>query len=399
MKKFALVLSGGGFKGAFQIGALSYLRKNWSRINAAGGEMKFDVIAGVSVGSLNGVLTACDELAALERLWADIGDDVENIYTSDFIDTRNQTDQLKLTLDFEKIREKFIPNIDLRVNFWRGIGLLLSRSKRRKLIREFLAEAQEDFSANFRHFRAIADNTPLRKKLDELVSLNKIKNCIFRCGFVSLNDGKYYSYRHTAFTDDGNFRNAILASTAMPVVWEPVASISVCPDGAEEVVLQAVDGGIRNVSPLADVINEINHDDPGSDYTIVIINCSAGVVDFEKYEDANIAGIALRSLNDIAIAEIFNNDITEFLRINDIIEQVKSLNPQFEIRNYRPGEGRTGKILRPFKAIIMQPDPGVLGDSLVANAALNARRRAHGEEKAARALSALEGKAPGLVMV
>ncbi|NUM42443.1 MAG: hypothetical protein HUU45_12520 [Leptospiraceae bacterium] len=30
MKKYALVLSGGGFKGAFQVGALRFLKKNWN---------------------------------------------------------------------------------------------------------------------------------------------------------------------------------------------------------------------------------------------------------------------------------------------------------------------------------------------------------------------------------
>lgn len=399
MKKFALVLSGGGFKGAFQIGALRYLRRNWSKINPASGGMKFDVIAGVSVGSLNGVLTACGEFDALERLWHEIGPNVENIYTSDFIDTSNQTDKLKLTLDVRRIKEKLIPNIDLRISFLKGLGLLLSRSRREKYMDELLAKVQKDFSANFQNFRAIADNSPLRKRLDELVRLDKIKDCIFKCGFVSLNDGKYYSFRHNAFKSDEDFRNGILASTAMPIVWEPVEKISISGEGQDLNIHQSVDGGIRNVSPLADVIYEINRDDPENDYTIVIINCSSGEVDYEKYENANIAGIALRALNDIAITEIFNNDISEFLRINDIIEQVRSVNPQIVIRNYKLGEGRTKKILRPFKAIIIQPDAGVLGDSLVASAPLNARRLEHGEKKSAEALKAIGSGEKDLIVV
>jgi NTE family protein len=390
MKKFALVLSGGGFKGAFQIGALGHLRRNWSKINPESSEMKFDVIAGVSVGSLNGVLTACNEFDALEKLWFDIGPNVENIYTSDFIDTRNQTDELKVNLNFKKIKEKFIPNIDLRINLWKGLGLLVSRSKREKFIDELLGEVQKDFSANFQNFRAIADNSPLKKRLDELVRLDKINDIVFKFGFVSLNDGKYYSFRQSAFKTDEDFRNGILASTAMPIVWEPVKRITVFPEGVVLNIDQSVDGGIRNVSPLADVIEEINNDDPGNDYTIVIINCSAGEVDYEKYEKANIAGIALRSLNDIAITEIFNNDISEFLRINDIIEQVRSVHPQLQIRNYNLRDGRTEKILRPFNAVIIQPDAGVLGDSLVANTALNLRRFEHGEKKAAQVLKILQ---------
>lgn len=401
MKKFALVLSGGGFKGAFQIGALRHLRQHWSKIHPGSNQMKFDIVAGVSVGSLNGVLTASNEFDALERLWLDIGHNVENIYTSDFIDTKNQSDELKVNFNFRKIKEKFIPNVSLDINLWKGLGMLFSKSQRKKFIDRLLDKVQEDFTANFQHFKAIADNTPLRNRLATLVSKDKIKDCIYKCGFVSLNDGQYYSYRHTAFKSDEDFRNGILASTAMPIVWEPVPSITTLVDGREHNIAESVDGGIRNVSPLADVIDEINNDDPAHEYTIIIINCNSGLVDYEDFRDANIAGIALRALSDVAITEIFNNDINEFLRINDIIDQVRLVNPNLEIRNYSVREGRLNKILRPFKAIIIQTDPGVLGDTLVANERLNTVRLTHGEEKAAQALALLggAGEAPRLVMV
>lgn len=391
MKKFALVLSGGGFKGAFQVGALQYLKQNWKTINPETTDvMKFDVIAGVSVGSLNGALVACDEFAALEKLWLDVGGNVEEIYTSDFIDTKNQSDEVRVRIDLRNLLQKFIPNLDVRISLWRGVGLLLSKSKRRKFIDDLLAEAEKDFTAHFKHFRALADNSPLRKKLEALLSKEKVKNLVFRCGFVSLNSGLYYSFKHTDFKTDEDFRQGILASTAMPIVWEPVARINTSVNGKDHGIDQNVDGGIRNVSPLGDVIDEINLDDPGDDYTIVIINCGSGVIEYERYDDANIAGIALRALNDIAITEIFNNDIAEFLRINDILEQVRSSDPALQIRNYNLREGRTKKILRPFKAIIIQPDPGILGDSLVSNIPLNTRRMDHGRQKAAEALSVLQ---------
>ena len=159
--------------------------------------MKFDVIAGVSVGSLNGVLTACDEFDALEKLWLDIGPNVENIYTSDFIDTKNQSDELKVRLDFKSIKDKFIPNVDLRIGLWKGLGLLLSKSRRGKFIDELLGRVEKDFTANFQNFRAIADNTPLKQRLADLVRIDKIRDRVFKCVFVSLNDGRYHSFRHS----------------------------------------------------------------------------------------------------------------------------------------------------------------------------------------------------------
>src|SRR5688572_19786456 len=83
-KKYALVLSGGGFKGSFQVGALQYLKKNWSVIDPQNPVMKFDIVAGVSVGSLNGALIASDAFDQLEQLWIAAANNVEEIYTSDF---------------------------------------------------------------------------------------------------------------------------------------------------------------------------------------------------------------------------------------------------------------------------------------------------------------------------
>lgn len=411
MKKFALVLSGGGFKGAFQIGALRHLRKHWSLLkppsgsgsesDSQPGDMKFDIIAGVSVGSLNGVLTACNEFDELERLWLDIGTNVENIYTSDFIDTHNQSDRVKVKVDFKKVKERFIPNLDLKISLGQGLRVLFSKSRRERFLNDLLGKAEKDFYLHFRKFRSLADNGPLKRRLENLIRIDKVKGCIYRCGFVSLNNGEYYSVRHSDFKTDEDFRNGILASTAMPVVWEPVPKITITIDGADLTIDQSVDGGIRNVAPLADVIDEINNDDPGNDYTIVIINCNSGSVNPDEYAEATIAGIALRSLQDIAITEIFNNDIAEFLRINDIIHQVQSVRPDINIHNYNVQHGRTTKVLRPFRAIVIQTDPGVLGDALVANEALNARRFAHGEKKAADVLKVFQdlGRDQRLVIV
>src|SRR5690606_28940311 len=110
--------------------------------------------------------------------------------------------------------------------------------------------------------------------------------------------GTYYAPRHDAFASDTDFRNAILASPAMPIVWEPVPEIRMREGVLNGRVTQAVDGGIRNVSPLGDVIEEINK--AGSDdYTIVIINCNPGVLVEESFREAHIAQIALRSLVEI----------------------------------------------------------------------------------------------------
>lgn len=63
MKPFGLVLAGGGGKGAYQIGA-------WEAMREIG--VRFDAIAGVSIGSINGALIAADDFKAASELWNNI---------------------------------------------------------------------------------------------------------------------------------------------------------------------------------------------------------------------------------------------------------------------------------------------------------------------------------------
>ena len=117
---------------------------------------------------------------------------------------------------------------------------------------------------------------------------------------------------------------------------------------------------------LTDIIKEINKD-PANEYKIIIINCSSGEVLPENYKEKGIASIALRSLNDIALTEVFNNDIEEFIKVNDILTQVHDINPNQPIYNFDyKTNTRSTKPLKRFSALIIQPDTNVLGDSLVA---------------------------------
>ena len=63
MKPYGLVLAGGGAKGAYQLGA-------WKAMREIG--VRFDAIAGVSIGAINGALVAADDFLCAERLWNEI---------------------------------------------------------------------------------------------------------------------------------------------------------------------------------------------------------------------------------------------------------------------------------------------------------------------------------------
>lgn len=371
MSKIALVLSGGGFKGAFQVGALQMLQENWGKIDAANPEMKFDIVSGVSVGALNGLLVAQNKFDTLLDLWSNIGKNgVSEIYTSDFIDT-----------GFSKNSENTELNFKLS---WKTIKKHFPKTTRNLALKGIFARKSifTSFKKEFQQLNAIADNTPLYEKLKIYAQKEYFEDCMFKVGYVSLTTGKYYSVNCCDFISDEDFAKGVLASTTMPTVWSPVDKINV--NGALH--QQCVDGGIRNVSPLRDMIDDIKNDTSSEEYTIVIINCSTGKVPDEDFKDKNIAQIALRALSDIAITEIFNNDIREFITKNYLVKQIKEIHPEEVIYDYDFERQQKGKPLKYFKAIVIQPDENILSDPLTTNARQIKSDMEHGRHKAAIAL-------------
>ena len=59
-KEYGLVLDGGGARGAYQIGA-------WKALVEAG--VKFNAVAGTSVGALNGALICMGDIEKAEGIW------------------------------------------------------------------------------------------------------------------------------------------------------------------------------------------------------------------------------------------------------------------------------------------------------------------------------------------
>ena len=297
--KRALVLSGGGAKGAFQLGALEYIRENKPSF------FDFSIIAGVSVGSLNAVMLAQDKFTQLQKLWKEISNN--KVYTG------------------------ALPQGVLEY-LWLVIRIL--------------------FGA-----RAILGIRPLMRQIESDVNLADVK-VDYRCGFVSLVTGEYVPCKHTDFGNDNeNFRKAILASSSMPLIWEPVNDVRVNAG----IYQQLVDGGVRNVSPLKDVIVD-NPDE------IIIINCSTKTLQKEPEAGKNIFRIAERSLVDITIDEIFHGDIEEFVKTNEIVKQCAEKG----VTIFRDND-RT-EPYKYFNAIIIEPETG-LGNNLDFSASLIDERR------------------------
>ncbi len=268
-KKNALILSGGGAKGAFQAAAEKYAREEKG--------YSWDIIAGVSVGALNGTMLAMEKYQRLWQVWNSISDD--QVYTGGF-------------------------------NLWSVIKLA--------------------FGA-----KSFYGNKPLWEMLQAELDPKLIKADL-RVGSVSLVTGEYVDFSKS----ESELAKAVLASTVMPVIWTPVDISSA--------YLSMVDGGVRNITPIGDVLDT----DPDE---VVIINCGPQAQNVLDHEPGNVVEIGLRTL-DIVLNEIFRTDMESFVRINGLVKEAES----HGVTLHNP---KNGKPLKYFEYKIVEP-AAALDDTL-----------------------------------
>ncbi len=98
----ALVLSGGGAKGCFQVGALDYL------INEEG--LDFNIICGVSVGALNGAMIAQGDIMGLKDIWTNIksADDIYEERAFGLLGAALGKDSLYNNAPLEKLINRYV---------------------------------------------------------------------------------------------------------------------------------------------------------------------------------------------------------------------------------------------------------------------------------------------------
>lgn len=192
-RKVAVVLSGGGAKGAYEAGALASIVRKTQDIH---------VMTGASIGAINAAVFA----------W-------EYEQTGDMIRAAETVKSIWLELG-----ELFT------VNFWRIAG---------QAIRSYWN------TRNPLNFSAVVDNRQIRKKLKELIpediKISDIKRIELAINATCLTEGKTVSFTRD---NDAYLCEAVLASSAIPLVFE-TQSIN---EGFY------VDGGIFNNTPLRDAL-------------------------------------------------------------------------------------------------------------------------------------------------
>lgn len=252
-KKYVLVLSGGGFKGAFQVGAINYILNNEIEIEGEKIKIdKFDIITGVSVGCLNGAMVATNQVTELNDLWfnqiANNGPGI--IHQSKIIDAAG-------IINGNKIIGQIVPKLGLK----RIVKLMLSKKARKRLGTQVVSSVK-GFS--------LSDNSPLITTISKYVNKDKLKGIRFKLGFVNLERGEYVCKSADDFKDDENLYKAIQASSCMPIIWHPTMDIE---DKDGNHYKTNVDGGLRDNSPLKDAIDEMAKDPEDTEHYVIVISC------------------------------------------------------------------------------------------------------------------------------
>lgn len=301
-KKIALVLSGGGAKGAFQVGALEVFYEHG---------YEFDIISGVSVGALNGAMIATRQFKELQRLWMSVS-------RSDILHSRTIGEVIQQFILYK-------------------IGLVDPP-------------------------RGLNDHTPLKRLISNYLFGKKVQ-IPFHFGFVTLESGDYVNatIRRNGHHIDEDDILRILASSAIPVQIDPV-------DFYDQTL---VDGGIRNISPIAEVL-------PYNPDEIVIIPTEPLINRKEETNVNDILRIAKRAI-DVMLEEIFIEDIKRFVQINRLVGQAKDQSATLKKPNGMPYKYIESHIIAP---------KNTLGDSLDFDEEVLQERYQKGRERAKAVLDA-----------
>ncbi len=276
MAERVLIMSGGGAKGAFQAGVIEQLTKQ---------EWTPDAVAGISVGALNGVMVATGKSDELVKIW-------------------------------QELREEQV----------------LKRRRIDRKAKSFLLHKLGVDKPTLGFF----DNTPLRKKLRESVG-NQFR-MDFYCGTVNIETGAYKEHVGRPMMVPWNHLDAVIASTAIPVVFDPVNLDNELH----------VDGGVRHINPVGRILKDFTPKE------VVFITCRPFETDGERRKVKDLMDISIQTLN-IMLEEIFMKDLREFIRINNLVRQAEEQGAVLKKSNGEP--------YKVYKAALYSPHKP-LGDSL-----------------------------------
>ena len=194
-REYGLVLSGGGAKGAFEIGV-------WRWLQRTGLDKKITGISGTSVGALNSILFSCTSLEEAERIW-------RSVRQKDL--TRVNKETLK------RIAEIFLQTLT---------GTAIGSISAPLLMQDMMPMTGESFFTQEKLSEIVDEVLKSRFPRDRAVfsclarqSLQQQKEPPAENALQALHNADYYCLNNRNVKE---ISKIVLASSALPLVYEPV---------------------------------------------------------------------------------------------------------------------------------------------------------------------------------
>lgn len=243
--KIGLVLSGGGGRGAYELGV-------WKALKDLDLDKYIQVFSGASIGAFNAVLFAQDDIILAEQLWDEI-----------------TMDKLVSLSKFEL--------------FKKGVGLMIG-AKNPNFAKKYMNQKLEEGTVSKDGAVEIIEKY---LKVDILKKREKI--CYVAC--TQLPEIKVKYFRLNDY-EDKLAKDMILASASLPLIYDST------------VVLESnyIDGGIVDNTPIQPVYGE------GCNIIIVVLLNKEAKVDRSLYPNTHIIEIYPRNLEETIITGTLNLD-------------------------------------------------------------------------------------------
>jgi NTE family protein len=309
--KSAIVLSGGGARGAFEAGVIAALSKR----------RKFDIVCGTSIGAINAAFTAQQAFVELDQLWSTIS----TLKIVHYVDIVNRVNSF--IDDVEGLRGKLfaaLGNFHL-VNDWCKIG-----SKKALLA-----------------LRGVIDPEPIRSLLDPVLSVNALKSTLV-ISATNLTNGTsdaFYSFVNASEEDvqrflafrapdptyplkQVNYVDVVRASASIPGAFEPVRMNL----GDPGLVHDYVDGGVANNTPINMAVAA------GATEVLVVFLDPVGTT-LPTIPTANLYQIGLASLG-VMQQKILESDMRLARRDGVTIKEIRPSKPiSISVLDFNNGDG------------------------------------------------------------
>lgn len=226
-KTYAIVLEGGGAKGAYEIGV-------WQALEEAG--VKFNAVAGTSVGALNGALMLMGEPAQAVRLWENVK--FSQVFEADDVQLKKLYDGKLRELDIKSLLRDFAEVI-------REGGL--DMQPLRELLQTYLDEEKIRNSGKklFLVTYSLTDKKELDMDADELEE-GKLCDMLLASAYLPLFrreklDGKSYL--------DGSVGNILPLNCLLERGYRDIIVIRIYGVGIEKKIKIPPDANIYTIAP------------------------------------------------------------------------------------------------------------------------------------------------------